>query len=61
LECIGVGMIFGLLKMIERNTFVVIVKVAYLAYVETNTPKYTVTTLATHSQLLWILLNYFRS
>jgi hypothetical protein len=55
---------------VRKNTFVVPVKVNCLAYVETTTPKYTVfyifirktytvTTLATDSQITWPLLNYF--
>jgi hypothetical protein len=55
---------------VGRKTFVVNVKVNHLAYAETATPKrrvfciltrqtYSLTTLATDSQILQLLLNYF--
>jgi hypothetical protein len=55
---------------VERKTFVVTVKVNYIVYVETSTLRYrvfwvitkqtySVTTFATDSQMLQLMLNYF--
>jgi hypothetical protein len=63
---------FGIVGKVRRNTFVVTVKVNYLEYVETNTPKYRffclltkqtycMTTLATDRQMLLVVVNYFRT
>jgi hypothetical protein len=60
----------GIVGKVGRSTFVVTVQVSYLSYVEATTPNYgvfcvptrqtySVTTLATDSQMLRLLLNYF--
>jgi hypothetical protein len=64
------GYDIGIVGNIGRNIFVATLQVNYLAYVETNTPvyrvscfrsrqTYSVTTFATDSQILRLLLNYF--
>jgi hypothetical protein len=64
------GYDIGIVGKDGKNTFVVTVEVNYLACVETTTLKcrvscvltsetYSVTTLATDSQMLLLLLNYF--
>jgi hypothetical protein len=63
------GYDIGIVGKAGRNIFFVTVQVNCLQHVETNTPKYrvfcvlirksySVTILATDSQMLWLLLNY---
>jgi hypothetical protein len=75
LSLVGTGMHrlgydIGMVGMVRRNTFVMTVKVNYLAYVETATSRYgvfclltrqpySVTTLTTDNQMLQLLLSSF--